>query len=661
VTDKLHELAEGAGLALRWRDVYGRWHEVGPDTLRTVLGALGLPAMSDAEIADSLASLQHPARLPPMLTADAGGWIKLPPGDFHLVLEDGREYAGAVQDGQMRVPDAPGYHRLSIAGQDTVLAVAPARGWTVADATPGRKPWGLAVQLYALRRTGDGGIGDFGGLAAFVTAAAAHGASAVAISPVHAQFSATPDRFSPYSPSSRTLLNVLHAAIDVPGEAAAALEARPLIDWPAASRRRLDTLAALYAAAPGTPLWTEFEAFRAAAGPALEGHARFEALHAHFASPTGEYWHWRRWPDGLSDASSAAVDAFAQQHAHEVTRHAFYQFLADRSLGQAQAAARAAGMPIGLIADLAVGVDSGGSQCWSRPDETLLGLSIGAPPDLLSPGGQSWGLVAFSPRGLLLNGFSAYIEMLRAAMRHAGGVRIDHAMGLARLWVIPDGASAADGVYLHFPLHDMLRLIRLESARHQAIVLGEDLGTVPDGFQNAIADAGMLGMRVLWFERAQDQGFTAPSSWDRNAVAMTSTHDLATIAGWWTGGDIAWRERAGIVPDGTSDRNDRARDRAMLWSSMQASGAAQGPMPAADDPVPAVDAGVRHVGGAACTFAVLPIEDALGLVEQPNLPGTMDEQHPNWCRRLPGLASALLDEPAVATRLAQYATARNNA
>ncbi len=235
---------------------------------------------------------------------------------------------------------------------------------------------------------------------------------------------------------------------------------------------------------------------------------------------------------------SPAVAQFAREHAHEVTRHAFYQFLADRSLGQAQAAARAAGMPIGLIADLAVGVDAGGSQCWSRPDETLIGLSIGAPPDLLSPRGQSWGLVAFSPRGLQLNGFSGYIDMLRAAMRHAGGVRIDHAMGLARLWVLPDGASAAEGVYLHFPLDDMLRLIRLESLRHQAIVLAEDLGTVPEGFQDKIGDAGMLGMRVLWFERAHDLGFTAPTGWTRGAVAMTSTHDLATVAGWWSGRDI---------------------------------------------------------------------------------------------------------------------------
>ena len=657
--EKLHELAEAAGLALRWRDVHGEWHEVGPDTLRAVLKSLGLPAGTEGEITSSLASLQHPARLPPLLTADCGQTVAVPGDQYHLVLEDGREYSGRVVDGAIPVPTTPGYHRLSVAGQETVLAAAPLSGWTVADAAPGQRPWGLAVQLYALRRAGDGGIGDFGGLAAFVRAAASHGAAAVAISPAHAQFSATPDRFSPYSPSSRTMLNVLHATVDIPGDAAATLEARELIDWPAATRLRLQQMSLLFDAAPATPLWDEFLAFRKAGGVALEGHARFEALHAHYASPTGEYWHWRNWPGGLADASSPAVADFARQYANVVSRHAFYQFLADRSLGQAQAAARDAGMPVGLIADLAVGVDSGGSQCWSRPDETLLGLTIGAPPDLLSPQGQSWGLVAFSPRGLLLNGFSAYIDMLRAAMRHAGGVRIDHAMGLARLWVQPDGAAAAEGVYLHFPLHDMVRLIRLESFRHKAIVLGEDLGTVPDGFQDAIASAGILGMRVLWFERAQDLGFTAPSGWDRNATAMTSTHDLATVAGWWTGGDIDWRERTGIVPDGSQDRQDRARDRGMLWSAMQASGAANGSAPAETDPAPAVEAAIRHVGSAACSFAVLPVEDALGLVDQPNLPGTMDDQHPNWCRRLPGYASELLDGQAVQARLNAFATARN--
>lgn len=659
--DALTALAEAAGLAVRWKDFQGGWHDVSPDTLRAVLAALGLPAGSPGEIADSHQTLRAPGRLPPLVTADAGGEVVLPvpPGAYRIDLED-----GGVENGQamgreggsaFRAPSTAGYHTLSIGDAQTILATAPARCWTVADAAPGHRCWGIAVQLYALRRKGDGGIGDFGGLRDFVRPAAAAGAAAVAISPMHAQFSADSKRFSPYSPSSRVLMNVLHGTIDVPD--AADLEAADFVDWPAASRRRLDALRAAFHAADAASL-TEFAAFRQAQGASLAGHACFEALHAHVLAANPAQWHWRDWPEQFRQPSNPAVAAFAQDHAADVDFHAYLQFIAERSVAAAQAEARNAGMPIGLIADLAVGVDSGGSQCWSRQDETLLGLSVGAPPDLLSPAGQSWGLSAFSPPGLALNGFAAYLDMLRAAMRNAGGVRIDHAMGLARLWVLPDGASAAEGAYLHFPVDDMLRLIRLESQRHQAIVLGEDLGTLPEGFQEKIAHAGIAGMRVLWFERAKDNGFTAPGTWDHGAVAMSSTHDLATVAGWWRGRDLEWREKLELLPDPAKDAGERARDRGLLWSAMRASGAATGSQPAAEQPAQAVDAVVRHLATASCGMVLLPIEDFLGLEEQPNLPGTLDE-HPNWRRRLPGDAARLLDDPATSARLASLDGIRN--
>jgi len=662
--DALATLAEAAGVARRWKDVHGNWHDVSPETLRAVLAALDLPAGSPSDVAASLQALQAPGQLPKLVTADAGHDIVLPvaPGPYRIDFEDGGTVGGAAVASEggatLRAPDVVGYHTLSIGGAHTVLAVAPARCWTVADAAPGRRPWSLAVQLYALRRAGDGGIGDFGGLRNFVRAAGSAGASAVAISPVHAQFSADPNRFSPYSPSSRVMMNVLHAAIDVPG--GEALEAVDFVDWPAATQLRLKASRAAYrSAAPA--LRSAFAAFKEIHGATLANHARFEALQAHLFGADPACWHWRNWPDEYRDPASPAVAAFARENADEVGLHAYLQFLADRSLAAAQAEARAAGMPIGLIADLAVGVDSGGSQCWSRQDETLIGLTVGAPPDLLSPRGQSWGLSAFSPRGLVLHGFDAYLDMLRAAMRNAGGVRIDHAMGLARLWVLPEGASAAEGAYLHFPVDDMLRLIRIESQRHRAIVLGEDLGTLPEGFQDKIAAAGIAGMRVLWFERAADAGFTAPATWDRGATAMSSTHDLATVAGWWRGRDLDWRGKLGLLGDDgklAHERSERAHDRELLWAAMVASGAAEGAPPAADQPGGAVDAAVRHLATAACELVMLPMEDALGLEEQPNLPGTLD-QHPNWRRRLPGDAAHLLDDPLTAARLASLDRARN--
>jgi 4-alpha-glucanotransferase len=261
-------------------------------------------------------------------------------------------------------------------------------------------------------------------------------------------------------------------------------------------------------------------------------------------------------------------------------------------------------------------------------------------------------LAAFSPTGLRDNGYRAFLEMLRHAMRHAGGVRIDHALGLGRLWVVPEGGSAKDGAYLAFPITDLLRLIALESTRARAIVLGEDLGTVPEGFQDRLAAAGTLGMRVLWFEKRHGL-FLDPRAWTKPAAAMTSTHDLATVAGWWTGRDLEWRGKLGL--SGGPERHDaeaaeRVQDRAALWAAFEYSGAAQGPAPGIDEPATVVDTAIRHMATAACDLVILPIEDALGLVEQPNLPGTLDE-HPNWRRRLDGPAANLLDDQRVAQRL----------
>ena len=652
MTDRdLASLAEAAGVASRWLDVHGKWHDVTPETLRVVLSALGLPGGTAAEMAESRAALvADAAALPPLVTATAGKAASLGAAGtrWRLEYEDG----GAIEGtGAVGAVDQTGYHRLLLGDRETVLAVAPPRAFGVQDAGGASRPWALAVQLYALRRAGDGGLGDFRALQDFVGPAAQAGAAAVAISPVHAQFSADLDRFSPYSPSSRIQSNVLHAGLDLVGPEAARLEAEPLVDWPAAARLRLAALRAAYAQM-GAEERAALARFRAGAGSALETHAVFEALHA--AQFAEGRWHWREWPEPLRHPDNPAVKAFAEANAKEVDLHAYMQFQADQSMAEAQAAARNAGMPIGLIADLAVGADSGGSQCWARQDETLLGMSIGAPPDLLASEGQSWGLAAFSPRGLRAHGFRAFIEMLRHAMRNAGGVRIDHALGLQRLWVVPDGASAKDGAYLASPLDEMLRLVALESSRNKAVVLGEDLGTIPEGFQERLANSGTLGMRVLWFEK-EDGRFTAPQRWTPEAAGMTSTHDLSTVAGWWTGRDLTWRGSLGI--SGGADRQareeaERVADRAALWEAMQDSGAADGPAPDPSLPEPVVDAAARHLAAAACQLVILPIEDALGLVEQPNLPGTMDAQHPNWRRRLPGAATGLLDPPGVAARLA---------
>jgi 4-alpha-glucanotransferase len=638
----LHALAEAVGLQPRWRDLFGADHQVSPDTIRAVLAALGRPANSDAQIKDSLGAAHQDSDdgLPPLITARQHMPVQTP-GRWRARLENGGNIEGV---GEARI-DVPGYHRLETAQGEATLAVAPSR----CHALPEGRPWGVAVQLYALRRKGDAGVGDFAALRDFVSAAAARGADAVAISPMHAQFAADPGKYNPYAPSSRIMLNALY--VDAPALRDSP-ESADMVDWPAAARARIPAFRRMFEAGADQE---EFAAFRAASGEQLETHARYEALHTHLFAADPRQWHWRTWPEAFRHPSSPAVQAFAAEYTREVAFHAYLQFLADRGLSAAQARARACGMRIGLITDLAVGMDGSGSQAWSRQDEMLSGISIGSPPDLFNPNGQNWGVTTFSPTGLRRRGYAAFLDMLRAALRHAGGVRIDHVMGLQRLWIVPEGASAAEGVYLRYPMEDLLRLVALESHRHGAVIIGEDLGTIPEDFRDRQTENGIHGLKVLWFERDGER-FHPPHEWSRQAVAMTSTHDLAPVAGWWRGVDLQWRAKAGRLRDEAAERVKRERDRALIWEAFCECDAASGEPPPSHEPARVVDAAVAHIAQA-CDLLVLPIEDLLGLQEQPNLPGTVDE-HPNWRRRLTVPANELLDAPDVVRRVEAIRRAR---
>lgn len=667
----LQQLARAAGLMAGWRDAANKPMVVEPDALRVLLGALGLPAGNDAQVKESLAAHRHATRttLPPLVTAEAGGPVALdlPAGRYRLEAADGTAAEGVVEPGKPIIaPTEPGYYTLEAGSRQLVLAVAPVHGHRITDACPEGRAWGLTAQLYSLRRDSDQGVGDYAALEGLAGPAAALGADAIAISPVHAQFSADPSRFSPYAPSSRARLDVRHACPgDILGEAfdpppelkaeLARLEALDLVDWPAAARARLavlrDAFTAFRRSAP-QPSRDAFEAFRAEGGASLHRHAVFEALHA--AQFAAGRWHWREWPAELRDPESPAVAAFAEEQAEEVEYHAFLQWLADRGLSAAQHAAREAGMRIGLIADLAVGVDGGGSDGWSRQAEILQQVEIGAPPDLFNARGQGWGITSFSPQGLRMSGFAGFREMLGAAFRNAGGIRVDHVLGLRRLWLVPEGASPKDGAYLRYPLEDMLRLVALESHLNKGVVIGEDLGTVPTGFRPKLEKAGLAGMRVLWFEK-QGKRFTSPMKWTPGAVSMTSTHDLATVAGWWQGRDMEWRQKLDLKP--LEKEENREAERRALWSALKASGVAQGKQPPKEEAAAVADAAAAHIGRAACHLALLPLEDALAAPEQPNLPGTTDE-HPNWRRRFEAPVERMLADPAVENRLRGLARAR---
>lgn len=722
----LHTLADRAGLLVHWQDAQGRAREVEPDTLRAMLGKFGLPSatVGQCEAARAqLAAEDAEQGLPPLITADQGEPVAIASGHtlsrqaYRLELEDGSVLNGTARrdaSGILRVPAivASGYHRLMLGNDEVTLGVAPARCFGMADALrmrqhserddrddDSRRPWGLSVQLYSLRRGAAAGLGDLTALAQCCEAAAREGADAVAINPLHAGFAALPQRYSPYAPSSRLFLNPLYAdpaaafgqhavaqAEAALGLRAAlqALEARTEIDWPALAQARNAVLQWLWqrrATLLPARAAQAFAAFRRHHGASLEVHARFEALQAHHLAAAGSQEQaaaasdWRRWPVTQHSPEAASVAAFARANADAVSYHAFVQWLAADGLAAAQHAARGAGMAIGLIADLAIGTDAGGSHAWARQDEILPGVSAGAPPDLYNPQGQDWGISVFSPRALRRRGFGAFIEMLRANLDQVGGLRIDHALGLARMWLVPDGALPAAGAYLRFPFDDLQRLIALESWRHRAVIIGENLGTAPATFNASLAARGILGIDVLWFEResaAADAGdsaaqpatsgtppvpaFLPPERWPPEAVATTTTHDLPTVAGWWAGRDIFWRARLDQLGAETECGAlvARAGERAALWQALSAAGLVRGPGPGPDRPP--LEAILAWLGRASTPLCLVPVEDLLGAVEQPNLPGTASG-HPNWQRRLDADVRTLFSSPPVRQRIAALRSA----
>jgi len=665
----LHQLAEAAGLQRDWSDAEGHPHRVADEALTRVLAALGYPADDERTIAESLARLREEERTASFLSLDLGEDLRLPatgamPRAAELVLEDGTTRSLALEDEgeHWRLAtagvDVPGYHALRLGGREYMLAIAPPRCLTVADlsSAPGGRLWGTAAQIPALRDAAGTGFGGFGTLARAAGALAATGADALAISPAHALFPADVTRFSPYAPSSRLFLNILYANPRLIGAEPAPGEQDELIDWEQAIPAHLAALRSAFAGR-SEAVKREVAGYTERAGPELTHHAIFDALHAHFFD-TGARG-WQGWPPEYHDPDGPAVQRFAAEHEDEVAFFLFAQWLAKQSLDAAQKAATQGGMAIGLISDLAVGMDSGGSHAWSRPGDLLTGLSIGAPPDPLGPRGQDWGITSFAPLALRRSGFSGFIGTLRSALDHAGGIRIDHMLGLARLWVIPHGSSSAEGAYLTYPLDDMLRILAIESHRAQAIVIGEDLGTVPEGLRPKLARRGVYGMNVLWFERDEHGGFLPPAEWRKSAVALSGTHDLATIAGWWRGRDIDWAWKLGRsgADSEDDDRRQRHEDRARLWQALIRSGTASGEQPAPHDVWPVLEAAAAHVGSSPCDLAILPLEDLLGLDEQPNLPGTMDE-HPNWRRRLPAPLEDLLARPEIARRTQAIAQAR---
>ena len=504
-----------------------------------------------------------------------------------------------------------------------------------------RPGWGVFCQLYELRSATNWGIGDFADLAALAEIVGRAGADFLGVNPLHALFLARPRHASPFSPSNRRFLNPLYVApsrlgIDASATVAALRDADE-IDYPAVARLKLAALRTAFDAAPPD---SNFDRFAAEASEALRLHAIYETI-----SAASDGWGWPGWPEAFQDHRSDEVRRWAEEHADEVRFHVWLQWVARRQLREAQDAALAAGMRIGLYLDLAVGEAPDGSSTWSGEAAALPGVTVGAPPDMFSQEGQNWGLAAPSPHILRDRRFAPFREMIRAQIRSAGALRIDHAMALWQLFLVPDHQPATSGTHLRFPFADMLRVLAEESREARAVVIGEDLGWVPDGFRPAMEEANILAYRIVVFEQ-DEHGFLAAERYPETALACLSTHDLPVLSAWWRGDDIDRRREHGLVSptDTEAHRTHRARER--VWM-LRLVGLDADSDDVVEPPPGLLEAAHRFIASTPCLLAGVRLADLVGPVRPTNLPGVGEgpDGYPNWRPRSPTPLEALADHP----------------
>ena len=631
-------LAEACGVATWYEDWHRERKDVAAESVVAVLGLLGVDATSPAAIDAALAERREHAELghlPGTVVVRAGTGRPLPQ-PATLELEDGtaRE-VGAIPG------DLPfGYHRLRVGDRESTLVVVP-------ESLPeAPQTWGWMLQLYALHSDESWGMGDLGDLQTFIGSAKSPGL--ILLNPLHAITPTLPVADSPYSPSSRRFANPLYLRIaDTPEyrRADPALRAqvdalRPqlgeLIDYSAVWQAKRAALELLWPLAGEVDLESD---------PGLADFARFCALAERFGP------NWTQWPADYRRPDAPAVRAYASDR---IAFHAWLQRLLTAQLAAANAAAKAAGLPVGIVHDLAVGIDPNGADGWLLQDVLAAGVHTGAPPDAFNQLGQDWGLAAWRPDQLIETGYAAYRDMLHRIFQRAGGLRVDHVAGLWRLWWVPPGKGPAEGTYVHYDPEAMLGILALEASRAGAVVIGEDLGTVQKTVTATLERMNMLGSAVLWFTRvweAEGQPFIAAADYPRNALASISTHDLPTAAGFLTGEQVRVRARLGQLAGTVEQETESARrEREALLALLAADGLIT-PESDTDEIVLAMH---EFLARTPCRFVTASLYDVLGEVDQPNLPGTTD-QYPNWRRPLRAGLKEIAEDPRIARTAAVLA------
>jgi 4-alpha-glucanotransferase len=602
---------DGWGIITAYEDAFGTWTEVPATTRDRLVEAMGGDPGADA-----------PPGTDTVVVTRVGTPVAVD-GAREVHLEDGSVRAVADE-----VPgDLPsGYHELLVRGEadPRTLIVSPGRCHLPADL----HAWGWAVQLYALRSRDSWGIGDLADLRELARWSADAGAGTILVNPLDAVTPVRPRETSPYYPTSRRFLDPLYLRLDevpgvtdLPGYEAAArrgaeLTAATPIDRDTVAELKGDLLAARWRAG-GVGDEPGFRALLDERGDELTTFATFCALAEEHGAG------WRSWPERFRHPDAPAVRAFAEEHRDRVRFHAWLQWLTDDQL-------RRAGEPLALLGDLPIGADPDGFDAWAWQDVLADGVTVGAPPDELGPQGQDWQLPAFAPWKLRQARFAPFIQTVRAAMRHVGGLRIDHVLGLFRMFWVPPGGTAADGAYVRMPTRELLDILALESQRARCFVVGEDLGTVAEGVREEMDARDLLRYQVWWFEP------DPLATWTTKALASVSTHDLPTVAGVWTGRDAEMLEELGHEPD--RDWHAQLRDRIVADTGVA-------PDASAEDAVVALH---RHVATAPDRLVLAQLDDAVATTERPNVPGTgRDERPANWSLPLPVAADELPDHPTV--------------
>ncbi|MER7276498.1 4-alpha-glucanotransferase [Dactylosporangium sp. NPDC000244] len=536
--------------------------------------------------------------------------------------------------------ETAGHRRVDIDSEvvRSVMALLEPRGAGVAPAAaPVALPevprtWGWMIQLYGVRSAASWGVGDFADLAVFARWAALTGAGAILVNPLHAVAPVDPMPSSPYSPSSRRFVNAVYLRVeDLPEYRSADAELRSRVDaLRPASADLIDYDTVWRAKRSALELLAGDLSDISDIEPALRDFATYTAL----AEVHGV--DWREWPQELRRPGPAAYAAADPKRA---AVHVWLQRRCAEQLAAANAAA--AGMAVGIVHDLAVGIDPGGADAWTLQDVIAAGAKVGAPPDAFNQQGQDWGLATWRPDRLAATDYEAYRNLLRGIFEHAGGLRVDHVAGLWRLWWIPPGHGAAQGAYVHYDAESMLGVLIEEAVRAGAVVVGEDLGTVEPVVTETLQARNILGSAVLWFTRDEDGAFIPPAQWPANAMASISTHDLPTATGFLTGEHVHARAAAGVLTRPVPEEQAAAgQDRAALLALLSAEGLADETSTDAE----LVVAMHKLLTRTPCRILLASPYDVLGEPRQPNLPGT-SQQYPNWRIPLPLKLEDLTADP----------------